>query len=98
VSRRRDQVLRRTPRDGQESDRQVHLGLNAGLPLVNPKGGYYFVFRPVPRCSASTTRLASCASNGTSRRRARSRHRGFRRGGQAEDGRRAELPIIPSTS
>ena len=30
---------------GQESDRQVHLGLNAGLPLVNPKGGYYFVFQ-----------------------------------------------------
>ena len=30
---------------GQESDRQVHLGLNAGLPLVNPKSGYYFVFQ-----------------------------------------------------
>jgi hypothetical protein len=30
---------------GQEADRQVHLGLNAGLPLVNPKGGYYFVFQ-----------------------------------------------------
>lgn len=30
---------------GQEADPQVHLGLNAGLPLVNPKGGYYFVFQ-----------------------------------------------------
>ena len=30
---------------GQESDRQVHLGLNAGLPLLDPKGGYYFVFQ-----------------------------------------------------
>jgi DNA-binding beta-propeller fold protein YncE len=29
---------------GQESDRDVHLALNAGIPLVNPRGGYYFVF------------------------------------------------------
>lgn len=29
---------------GQESDREVHLGLNVGIPLVNPKGGYYFAF------------------------------------------------------
>jgi hypothetical protein len=29
---------------GQEDDRDVHLALNAGLPLVNPRGGYHFVF------------------------------------------------------
>ena len=30
---------------GHESDREVHLALNSGLPLVNPKGGFYFVFQ-----------------------------------------------------
>ena len=35
-------VLRRT---GQETDRNVHLALNSGLPLIDPKGGYYFVFQ-----------------------------------------------------
>jgi hypothetical protein len=30
---------------GQERDRDVHLALNVGLPLVHPKGGYYFVFQ-----------------------------------------------------
>ena len=34
--------LRRT---GQESDRSVHMALNSGFPLVNPRGGYYFVFQ-----------------------------------------------------
>ncbi|HYT77417.1 MAG TPA: hypothetical protein VEL79_21855 [Vicinamibacterales bacterium] len=29
---------------GQESDPDVHLGLNAGLPLIDPSGGFYFVF------------------------------------------------------
>jgi hypothetical protein len=29
---------------GHEQDTDVHHALNAGLPLVNPKGGYYFVF------------------------------------------------------
>jgi hypothetical protein len=29
---------------GQESDVDVHLGLNAGLPLIDPAGGFYFVF------------------------------------------------------
>jgi hypothetical protein len=28
----------------QERDTNVHLALNAGLPLANPTGGYYFVF------------------------------------------------------
>ena len=37
---------------GFEADRDLHVALNAGLPLVNPAGGYYFVFlggRPVFR-------------------------------------------------
>jgi hypothetical protein len=34
-------VLRPT---GQESDRQLHLALNTGIPLPHPDGGYYFVF------------------------------------------------------
>lgn len=29
---------------GHEQDPVVHRALNAGLPLVNPKGGFYFVF------------------------------------------------------
>jgi hypothetical protein len=29
---------------GFEQDRDLHLALNAGLPLVDPRGGYYFVF------------------------------------------------------
>ena len=33
--------LRRT---GHESDRDLHLALNSGVPLVDPKGGFTFVF------------------------------------------------------
>lgn len=33
--------LRKT---GHESDRDLHLALNAGVPIVDPKGGFYFVF------------------------------------------------------
>jgi hypothetical protein len=29
---------------GQEADANVHLAMNAGLPLVDPSGGFYFVF------------------------------------------------------
>jgi hypothetical protein len=29
---------------GQEHDQRIHLALNQGFPLVNPRGGYYFVF------------------------------------------------------
>jgi hypothetical protein len=29
---------------GQEADPNLHLALNAGLPLVDPSGGFYFVF------------------------------------------------------
>lgn len=29
---------------GHEQDADVHRALNTGLPLVNPKGGFYFVF------------------------------------------------------
>ena len=34
--------LRRT---GHEDDRAVHAALNIGLPLVNPRGGFFFVFQ-----------------------------------------------------
>lgn len=30
---------------GHESDRDLHFALNTGLPLVNPRGGFYFVFQ-----------------------------------------------------
>ena len=33
---------------GQERDRDVHVALNAGVALPNPKGGYYFVFLSGP--------------------------------------------------
>ena len=29
---------------GHESDRDLHLALNAGIPIPDPKGGFYFVF------------------------------------------------------
>ena len=34
--------LRRT---GHEEDREVHLALNSGIPLVDPNGGFFFVFQ-----------------------------------------------------
>ena len=37
---------------GYEQDRELHLAMNAGLPLVDPAGGFYYVFmtgRPVFR-------------------------------------------------
>ena len=34
--------LRRT---GHEEDRDVHLALNSGIPLVDPSGGFFFVFQ-----------------------------------------------------
>jgi hypothetical protein len=30
---------------GHEKDRAVHLALNSGVPLVDPRGGYFFVFQ-----------------------------------------------------
>jgi hypothetical protein len=30
---------------GHEEDREVHLALNSGLPLVSPAGGFFFVFQ-----------------------------------------------------
>jgi len=35
-------TLRRT---GHEDDPEVHLALNSGIPLVDPAGGFYFVFQ-----------------------------------------------------
>jgi hypothetical protein len=33
---------------GHESDRHVHLAFNSGFPLVDPTGGFYFVFAAGP--------------------------------------------------
>lgn len=30
---------------GREADRDLHVALNVGLPVVNPRGGFYFVFQ-----------------------------------------------------
>ena len=30
---------------GHENDREVHFALNSGMPLVDPTGGFYFVFQ-----------------------------------------------------
>jgi hypothetical protein len=41
-------VLRKT--GFEDTDRDLHLALNSGIPLVNPRGGFYFIFqggRPV---------------------------------------------------
>jgi len=35
-------ALRRT---GHEDDHELHLALNSGIPLVDPTGGFYFVFQ-----------------------------------------------------
>ena len=32
-------------RMGSDDDRDVHLALNSGLPLIDPTGGFYFVFQ-----------------------------------------------------
>jgi hypothetical protein len=50
-------ALRRT---GHEDDAQLHALLNAGLPLVDPRGGFFFVFQtaePVFRKYDGTGRL-----------------------------------------
>lgn len=33
---------------GHEADRELHLALNAGVPILDPKGGFYFVFMAGP--------------------------------------------------
>ena len=30
---------------GHEGERDLHLALNVGMPVINPKGGFYFVFQ-----------------------------------------------------
>jgi hypothetical protein len=45
---------------GFEDDRDVHIAMNAGLPLVDPTGGFYFVFisgRPIFRKYSDTGAL-----------------------------------------
>lgn len=45
---------------GFEDDRDVHIAMNAGLPLVDPTGGFYYVFisgRPIVRKYSETGAL-----------------------------------------
>jgi hypothetical protein len=45
---------------GFEDDHDVHIAMNAGLPLVDPTGGYYFVFitgKPILRKYSATGTL-----------------------------------------
>jgi hypothetical protein len=42
AARRTFGLLRQT---GHEDDRELHLALNSGMPLVDPTGGFYFVFQ-----------------------------------------------------
>jgi hypothetical protein len=49
-------ALRRT---GHEADDQLHVTMNVGLPLVDPSGGYYFVFM------TGVPRFLKFAANGT---------------------------------
>jgi hypothetical protein len=45
VSGASSRPLGRLRATGQEHDRDVHLALNSGFPLVDPAGGFYFVFQ-----------------------------------------------------
>ena len=53
-------VVGRLRSTAYESDRELHLAMNAGLPLADPTGGYYFVFmagRPAFRKYDATGKL-----------------------------------------
>ena len=43
--RREPDASARLRRTGHEDDREVHLALNSGIPLVDPTGGFFFVFQ-----------------------------------------------------
>jgi hypothetical protein len=40
-----NRTIGRLRRTGHEADRELHLALNSGIPLVDPRGGFYFVFQ-----------------------------------------------------
>ena len=48
---------------GQEQDRDVHLGLNAGLVVINPRGGFYYVFQDLHWRNLLMTDTPTNASN-----------------------------------
>jgi hypothetical protein len=53
-------VVGRLRTTGYEPDHQLHMAMNAGLPLADPTGGYYFVFmagRPAFRKFDATGKL-----------------------------------------
>jgi hypothetical protein len=40
-----NRLIGRLRTTGHEDDRELHLALNSGIPLVDPAGGFYFVFQ-----------------------------------------------------
>jgi hypothetical protein len=40
-----NRLIGRLRRTGHEDDAELHLALNSGIPLVDPAGGFYFVFQ-----------------------------------------------------
>jgi hypothetical protein len=40
-----NRTIGRLRRTGHEDDRELHLALNSGVPLVDPAGGFFFVFQ-----------------------------------------------------
>ena len=55
---------------GFEDDRDLHIAMNAGLPLTDPTGGYYYVFitgQPLIRKYDATGTLASSSGAGQDR-------------------------------
>lgn len=40
-----NRTIGRLRRTGHEGDRELHLALNSGIPLVDPAGGFFFVFQ-----------------------------------------------------
>ena len=45
---------------GHEADRDLHLALNSGIPLVDPSAGSSSCSTPAFRCFANTTAMAAC--------------------------------------
>ena len=50
---------------GHEQDRDVHLALNVGLPLVDPTGGYFYAVSRRPPDVPERDRDGRCCMSGT---------------------------------
>ena len=68
AARRREPHVRRAcAQTGHEDDRDLHLALNSGIPLVDPTGGFFFVFQTGEPVFRKYDATAGCSSSGTSR-------------------------------